>query len=224
MRIYHGSEFEIKKPEFGKGKIHNDYGQGFYCTESIELAKEWAVDENHNGFANVYDLNLQGLKILNLNDSKFNILHWITILLKNRTFRANNRIAKDSKEYLLNNFSIDTSKYDIIIGYRADDSYFSFAEDFINNTISVKKLSEAMKLGNLGEQIVLISKKAFDSIKFIGSEQADKITYFKLKTRRDKSARTEYLNSNKLPNYSKDELYMIDIMREGIKSNDARLR
>lgn len=41
MRIYHGSKDKIEKPLYGKGKLHNDYGQGFYCTQDIEMAKEW---------------------------------------------------------------------------------------------------------------------------------------------------------------------------------------
>ena len=45
LKIYHGSDHIISKPEFGKGKFWNDYGRGFYCTESIELAKEWACSE-----------------------------------------------------------------------------------------------------------------------------------------------------------------------------------
>ena len=41
--IYHGSQQIVEVPKFGLGKTYNDYGQGFYCAESIELAKEWAV-------------------------------------------------------------------------------------------------------------------------------------------------------------------------------------
>ena len=40
--IYHGSQQIIETPKFGIGRKYNDYGQGFYCTENIELAKEWA--------------------------------------------------------------------------------------------------------------------------------------------------------------------------------------
>lgn len=32
----------VEVPQFGIGKTYNDYGQGFYCIKSIELAKEWA--------------------------------------------------------------------------------------------------------------------------------------------------------------------------------------
>ena len=42
IKLYHGSENIIDVPTYGKGARHNDYGKGFYCTEDIELAKEWA--------------------------------------------------------------------------------------------------------------------------------------------------------------------------------------
>lgn len=68
MVIYHGSPQIVEHPVFGTGKPYNDYGQGFYCTKSPELAKEWAVDQEREGFANIYELDMKGLKLLNLND------------------------------------------------------------------------------------------------------------------------------------------------------------
>ena len=122
MKIFHGSENRIEKPEYGKGKPYNDYGLGFYCTEDIEMAKEWSCGEDHDGFANEYTLDITGLKVLNLNAPEYTILHWLAVLLKNRTFRLTNPIAKDAKEYLLEHFPVNTEDYDVIIGYRADDS------------------------------------------------------------------------------------------------------
>ena len=40
VTLYHGSSRVIREPEFGRGRANNDYGLGFYCTESDELAKE----------------------------------------------------------------------------------------------------------------------------------------------------------------------------------------
>ena len=176
--IYHGSQYIIEKPEFGKGAAQNDYGRVFYCTESIELAKEWACAKDTNGYANQYELDATGLKILNLNASEYSILNWLAILTKNRTYWQNASIAEEAKKYLQQHFLIDISAYDIIIGYRAEDSYFSFAQDFVANTISLKKLSEAMYLGKLGEQIVLKSEAAFKNIRFLGAEEAMKEEYF----------------------------------------------
>jgi hypothetical protein len=223
MLIYHGSKDRIEKPEYGKGKRYNDYGLGFYCTEDIEMAKEWSCGEDHDGYANIYEIDTTGLKILNLNAADFTILHWLTVLLKNRSFRLTNQIAKDAKEYLLENFSVDTADCDVMIGYRADDSYFSFAEDFLNNAISVKKLEKAMRLGNLGEQFVLVSPFAFERLQFLDAENALRSKYYVLKSKRDKAARSEYLNNDRKPSYSPDELYMLDIMRQGVRPDDPRL-
>lgn len=97
-------------------------------------------------------------------------------------------------------FPVNTEDYDVIIGYRADDSYFSFAEDFVNNAISVRKLEKARRLGNLGEQVVLVSRAAFDALKFVGAEEADRSKYYVLKIKRDKATRAEYLGSDRKEN------------------------
>ncbi|MDO4198897.1 MAG: DUF3990 domain-containing protein [Erysipelotrichaceae bacterium] len=224
MKIYHGSEFIIEKPEYGKGKKHNDYGLGFYCTKDIELAKEWSVTDLRDGYANEYELDTDGLKILYLNSEEYNILHWLTILVRNRKFIDRNNVVTLAKKYLTDNFSIDTSGYDLIIGYRADDSYFRFAQDFLSNIISIGMLTKAMKLGNLGEQIVLVSKKAFEKIEFVGSSPVSKDVYAPLRNKRNEDAKNEYLKVTRSGILNKDELLMIDIIRQEIKENDIRLR
>ncbi len=194
MIIYHGNNKIIKNPKSGLGKMHNDYGQGFYCTESIELAKEWACDRMRDGYANAYDLDMKDLKVLNLNDENYTVLHWLSVLVQNRTFNGNNDMEIMAKEFLIKNYNVDIDSYDIIKGYRADDSYFRFAEDFLNNTISIQKLEEAMHLGKLGEQIVLKSQKAFERIRFLKerSEYADSSIYYARKRNRDEQARAHY--------------------------------
>ncbi len=223
MIIYHGSEKIIESPIFGKGNLRNDYGRGFYCTESEELAKEWACSNNKNGFANKYELSLDGLKILYLNSDQYHVLNWLAILTKNRTYWENSAISETAKKYLAENFMIDLKEYDVIIGYRADDSYFSFARDFVSGAISYRQLSEAMKLGKLGEQVVLMSEKSFQNIRFLSSESADAKIYYLRKKERDRQARKEYRQTKTLGEL-KNELFMIDIIREGMKQDDPRLR
>lgn len=220
MILYHGSEKIIEKPIYGKGNLRNDYGRGFYCTENEELAKEWACSNNKNGFANKYELNMEGLNVLYLNSKKYNILHWLAILTKNRTYWENSTISEVAKKYISDNFMIDMAEYDVIIGYRADDSYFSFARDFVSGTISYRQLSEAMKLG---EQVVLISEKAFENIKYISNNPADVQIYYKKKKDRDRQARRKYRETKNMESL-KNELFIIDIIREEMKQNDPRLR
>lgn len=64
MELWHGSQKIIEAPQLGFGKVHNDYGQGFYCTESLDLAKEWACSRDVDGFANRYELDMADLKVL----------------------------------------------------------------------------------------------------------------------------------------------------------------
>ena len=223
MLLFHGSQYIIKQPEYGKGKKNNDYGQGFYCTPHIELAKEWACADEYDGYANIYNLNTEALQILNLRAKEYSILHWLTLLLKYRSFRLTNPIAKDAKAFLLERFSLNTEAYDVIIGNRADDSYFSFAEDFLNNAISIAKLKKAMALGDLGEQIVLKSPLAFRQLEFLGSEPALREEYLAPKKLRDYLARKAYLTSNRKNSYSRKDLYIMDILRQEVKSDDPRL-
>ena len=80
-----------------------------------------------------------------------------------------------------------------------------------------------MKLGKLGEQIVLKSEKAFSIISFLGYENAHADIYYEKKSLRDLEARRSYRQS-KQNESSLNDLYIIDIMREGIKNGDSRLQ
>ncbi|MBE5846902.1 MAG: DUF3990 domain-containing protein [Lachnospiraceae bacterium] len=223
MIIYHGSDHIIEKPVFHGGKRTNDYGYGFYTTENADLAKEWACARNTDGYANQYELNLDGLKVLNLNSDEYTILNWLAVLTRFRSYWQKSSLSEEAKDYLQEHFYIDVEQYDLIIGYRADDSYFSFAQDFIAGAISLQKLSEAMRLGKLGEQVVLKSEKAFDSITFLEAVPAVAARFYEMKAKRDLDARRAYRDTRG----AKDEvtgLFMIDIMRERIENGDPRLR
>ena len=223
MIVYHGSDHIIETPLYNGSKRTNDYGYGFYTTENKELAMEWACSDNRDGFANIYELNTDGLHILNLNDSQYCILNWLAVLTKYRSYWQSGSVAEEAKNYLQKYFFVDSSEYDIVIGYRADDSYFSFAQDFVSGAISLRKLSEAMRLGKLGEQVVLKSKKSFSQIQFIDAEAAAAEIYFEKKSIRDRDARRAYRLSRKEAE-NINELYMLDIMREEIRNGDPRLR
>lgn len=220
--IYYGSKDIIEKPYYHGGKAENDYGFGFYCTESLEIAKEWSCSNNeNNGFANKYSIDLSGLKILDLTDKRYSILNWVAILLKFRTFDLSNDISIQAKEYLLKNFYIDVNNYDIVIGFRADDSYFSFARDFVNNTIPVRKLSQAMELGQIGKQVVIVSELAFSKLHFEGFETADRLVYFSKRKARDEKAREDYLKGTRKSATLINDIFVMDIIRKGFKDGNS---
>ena len=165
MILFHGSEKIIKQPQHRVGNPHNDYGYGFYCTNEVETAKEWANRYTENGIVNKYSLDLRYLKVLDL--TKCSVLTWIALLLK---YRKLSEIQKHEYEVGLNylkRYEMDISEYDVIIGYRADDAYFAFPLMFLNNELTLETLEKVYKLGDLGIQYVAISEKAMKKFKFI---------------------------------------------------------
>lgn len=220
VTLYHGSELIIETPEFGKGRRNNDYGFGFYCTESKNLAKEWAVSALNDGFANQYTLDTEYLNTLNLNGPEYTILNWIAVLVEHRLFSIKTPIAGRAKRYLIDNFGVNVNAYDLITGYRADDSYFDYAEAFLNNGISVNQLAQAMQLGKLGEQIVIKSRFAFSKLKFEGFEPADKNIFYSRRIARNDEANRLFRD---ILESDDDGLYIRDIMKGGISGDDPRI-
>ena len=223
MLIYHGSQNIIPVPTYGYGKATNDYGRGFYCTESLDLACEWSVDIAADGYANCYEIDISRLNVLDLNSEQYGVLEWMAILLKYRDLDIQFPIQNTAKQYLIDNFYINVDSYDVVRGYRADDSFFSFARAFLSNTISYRQLREALHLGDLGEQIVLKSKLAYDSIDSKGYVSVDSTIWYPKKQSRDFLARRKFFDMISNP-IEKGELYINNIITEEIKQNDERLR
>lgn len=222
--LLHGSDHIIKKPSPQIGNEHNDYGRGFYCTTQQDMAKEWACKQNTNGFVNRYSFDDGSLSTLNLLDGTHSILNWIALLLKFRTFSLPSEIAVDARKYIINNFSIELSVYDVAIGYRADDSHFSFAQGFVSNTIPLRSLNRALRLGKLGAQTVLISEKAFNGISFLDAETVDNSIYYQKFIARDITARESYRKELKPDKLYRDDIFVLDIMREEMKNGDSRIQ
>lgn len=220
--LYHGSSQIIKEPLYGEGKLYNDYGRGFYCTEHIELAKEWACTEGVDGYVNQYEIETKSLRILNLSGEEYMILHWLALLVHNRKIRISTPLMKRGVEWLETHYLPRTDGCDVIVGYRADDSYFSFARAFINNEISLEQLSYAMKLGKLGEQFVLVSARAFESIKFLGYEAVNHKEYYVKRKARDDKARMEF--RKELENDHWNGIYIRDMIREEVALDGSWLR
>lgn len=222
MELWHGSDKIIEHPQYGFGKTYNDYGQGFYCTESLDLACEWAVTRGMDGFANRYQMDLTGLTCIDLSSPQHSVLNWMALLVENRTVRFDSPVAKRGAAYLHEVFLPQTDGFDLIKGYRADDSYFSFARAFLNNTITVEQLARAMRLGKLGEQIVLKSRSAFERIEFIEAVDAPVGAYGEARVSRDREARADF--SALLEEEDLFGIRMVDIVREGMDNDDARIR
>lgn len=161
--LYHGSPNKIVVPQFGFGEGKHDYGKGFYLTENIELAKEWAVcrPDETNGWVHKYELETDDLKILDFQEH--DILSWLAELMKHRDASDSRRYKVLSKKFIAE-YGIDTSEYDIIKGWRANASYFFIAKEFVRDNIDIEILEELLSLGGLGIQYCIKSELAYSKL------------------------------------------------------------
>lgn len=205
IKIYHGSDHIIEKPMYQMGDLYSDYGQGFYCTSEIEIAKEWANRKFTSGYVNKYNLDIGSLNVLDLTDkNRYSVLNWIAILMHHRQLSNSTRsLYKNRLDFLEKYFYIDVQKYDVIIGYRADDAYFKFPIYFLQNEISIEKLEEIYLLGDLGTEIAIISEKAFSHLNFINAFLVEPMyhEYYQIRKRKAiemfETIRTKEINNNK---------------------------
>lgn len=186
MVLYYGSATLFTKPTFGVGNSSNDYGRGFYMTPDKKIADLWASKFPHGGYNLKFKIDLNKLRILYLNTAtEEDVISWITLLVTHRFDKDEYEKSKETIEWLKRHYNLNIDDYDMIIGYRADDSYFNYSSEFVQNNLSLEALSMSMKLGKLGLQYALISKKAFQLLEFVSYtvvEHSDEYETFRLKT------------------------------------------
>lgn len=214
IALFHGSPVQVPVPKHGKGNPCNDYGLGFYCTEQKELACEWACPVEADGFVNCYVLATGGLSFVDLDSEGYGTLAWMATLVANRRFDTTTPLMDEAKSFLLECHAPDLSQADVVSGYRADDSYFSFARAFLDNRISLRQLERALRLGNLGKQVVAISPRAFDALSFVGAEAVDASLWHARRCARDGEARRAYRKMTAEHDVRMDDLFVLDLMRE----------
>ena len=161
--LYHGTPDKVVVPTYGKGEDRHDYGRGFYLTESIDLAKEWAVcrPDKTNGYVHKYRLNTDGLKILDFQE--MGVLPWLAELMKHREAADSRRYRVLAKRFI-EKYGVDTEQYDVIKGWRANASYFYIAKEFVRDNIDLDILEELLSLGGLGIQYCIKSQLAYDQL------------------------------------------------------------
>jgi hypothetical protein len=187
-------------PEFEHkgGKAYNDYGLGYYMTRDKDLAGEWAtLATGTDGYINEYSLDTDGFNMLYLD--KEDIKHWIAVLMRYRKGNYEDELY-DVIDAFCAKYLIGVNAYDVILGWRADDSYFAFVEDFALGLLSLENLQKAMKFGDLGQQVCLKSKLSFDRIKFVTHYPAPADKFYQLAKDRDNAARAAYRKLRKETN------------------------
>lgn len=214
ITVYHGSKDKDMKPNFRYSNNNNDYGKGFYTTPDKELGKEWAYSKytkGQQGYVYTYKLKLNGLKVLDL--TGIDTMHWVAELVYNRKINTEGREGlADVIQTIIQKYKINTSGYDVIIGYRADDSYFSYITDFLSGTIYRYTLENALRYGDLGLQVFVKSEKAFSLLEQCGQPEEVDSKYLSLYMRRDQEAIKKYNESKRFNSHARIKQRVFDFL------------
>lgn len=199
IKLYHGSPNKIVHPTYGMGKDTHDYGRGFYLTSDIELAKEWARNKGVDvpGWLHSYELDCTGLSILDFEKIEKNRgLFWITELLQHRVPDSDALLEMHDlptyKAFLDKNFNLNAQMYDVVCGWRADDSYFKVATTFLGNVLDMTLLEKALRLGSLGIQYCCKSRDAFAALREVAVPESVPDEYALRYTKRDLAGRMAF--------------------------------
>lgn len=163
ITLSHGSPNKVIESKYGFGNDKHDYGNGFYLTENIELAKEWAVcrPNETSGWVHQFELDITDLKVLDF--TEYNVLAWLAELMKHRDAFDSKRYKVLSKKFI-EKYGIDTSSYDVIKGWRANASYFYIAKEFVRDNIDIEIFEELLSLGGLGIQYCIKTERAYEKL------------------------------------------------------------
>lgn len=150
IKVYHGSDVIVEKPEVKRGRANADFGVGFYVTESYEMAEKWA-SHKVPAVINEYDLDIDKLNTYNFNLDP----EWLDFVVANRRIKAD---------------GYDFTNYDILRGPTADDKMFSTIEQYENGFISQETAVKALTTMKIGTQLSITNQEAIDNcLQFTGA-------------------------------------------------------
>lgn len=161
--LYHGSKSGLQGSiSCNYGRKLCDFGQGFYLGTQIEQPQGLIASYKYpNAVLYTMELDLTGLKVVNLKDGMF----WMLFVCYNRGRLDFNNYSQMNA--LVAKFQHILQNADVIIGTIADDKMSMVLEDFYSGARSDIGVLESLKYVNLGKQVVLKSEKACRQVKVI---------------------------------------------------------
>ena len=153
MKLYHGSNIVIERPQLLKPIRTLDYGLGFYTTTSEQQARAWIVkkskNEDERKYVNVYDIDDAELKQLK-------VLHFVNPTDEWIDFVMNNRQDETF-----------THDYDIVYGPVANDRVYLQFGLYEQGFISKATLLAELKVYKLVDQMLFHTERSLQLLHFV---------------------------------------------------------
>jgi len=124
-----------------------------------------------------------------------------------------NGLGKEEMDAFIAAYAVDLSGFDVVEGYRADDSYFQIVRSFVSNSLSLESLDACLRLGNLGRQIALRTEAAIAALTFVDAQKVYGTCYYPNRARRNEQAAACFLEIRNEQTL-KEGTYFIDVVRD----------
>lgn len=149
--LFHGSKKEIEgEIDIKKGRINNDFGQGFYVGESYEQAISYVSNYNNSS---IYYISFDDR---DLSCKKYNVnQEWMFTIAYYR-----GTLDKYNNHPLINKIINESRNYDYIIAPIADNRMFHIINLFTSGELTDEQCKHCLAATNLGMQYVLKTSKA----------------------------------------------------------------
>lgn len=156
MKLYHGSNMTVEKPEIQDGLRALDFGAGFYLTSSRTQAEKWAKSvarrrKSGQAILNTFELKpeeMEKLRVLRFDSAD---ARWLDFVVANR------------KEQM------SVIAYDIVIGPVANDSTLPVIDDYMDGVYTKEEAVVRLMPQNLTDQYAFLTAEALELLHFEGS-------------------------------------------------------
>ena len=157
MKLYHGSNMVVEKPEVNAGRRALDFGVGFYLTSNREQAERWARAvarrrQSGDAILNCFEVDEGNFGLLKVLEFSGPNSDWLDFVVSNRK-GASERLA-----------------FDLVIGPVANDSTMPVIDDYMDGRYTKEEAIVRLLPQKLTDQYVFVSEKSLSILVFKGSE------------------------------------------------------
>ena len=160
MRLYHGSNVEVRKPSLKKSRKKTDFGRGFYTTTQKEQAEHWTsikIDRAKSGRRIV--------SVFEIDDALLNSPD-----LKIREF---NGPDEDWLNFVVNSRKGIEHDYDLVFGPVANDKVFTVVNLYESGVLDAPAAIAELKAYKTYNQLSFHTKRVIDALRFMDSYEVN---------------------------------------------------
>lgn len=153
--LFHGAKSRLEgELSIKKSRKNNDFGQGFYCSESLEQSAMFIAAFPESSLY-MLEFDKTGLKGRRFGVSR----EWMLTIAYFR-----NRLGEYSESEIMKDLIAQNKDVDYMIAPIADNRMFEIIDSFIDGEITDVQCQHCLSAMNLGNQYVFVSEQALEKV------------------------------------------------------------